>query len=232
MGPEELFIFFLRVDDLIMARNIKFHGWCGGLASGCNTCAKELETFEQARSYWHWLAEELGISLSTSQRQDPGQRVEYTAVIVDTIEGRLYIPEKKLNKLRKCLQDLASADECSTGTILSVQGRVRHYSICKKHIATLVPSLRVADEGLEHLDRKLAVSEELRTSSSMILNLVHRFAPAGASIWPLSPVPYTAPSSVGRRLGLTYLLWSGMHLIWVWAAPSGLTIIVFPEAPS
>jgi hypothetical protein len=214
MGPKELFMFFLWVDDLIMARNIKFHGWCGGLASGCTICAKELETFEQARSYWHWLAEELGISLSTSKRQDPGQRVEYTGVIVDTIEGRLYIPEKKLEKLRKCLQDLASAEECSTRTILSVQGRVRHYSICIKHIEPLVPSLRVAGEDLEHLDRKLAVTEELRTTSSMILSLVHRFAPAGASIWPFVPSSLYGAFLRGETAGahVFTLVWDASHL--------------------
>jgi hypothetical protein len=47
-----------------MASNMKFHGLCSDLASGCNRhcndCAKELGSFEQAKSYRHWLAKELG----------------------------------------------------------------------------------------------------------------------------------------------------------------------------
>ena len=52
----------LWVHDLIMARNIKFHGVRGGLASGCCDCAKVLESFEQMRNYWHLLGKELGFA--------------------------------------------------------------------------------------------------------------------------------------------------------------------------
>ena len=140
-SPGLLLLCFLWVDDLILARNVAPHGPCGGLASECSVCAAALAEFEQFRRYWHKLADTLGISLSTAKRQEPGQRIEYTGVIVDTVAGRLFIPETKLEKLRKCLTSLIAAPDCSTREILSVRGRVRHYSLCINYVRPLVPRL-------------------------------------------------------------------------------------------
>ncbi len=63
----------------------------------------------------------LGISLSTIQRQESGQRIEYTGVIVDTVADRLFIPETKLEKRRKCLTSLIASPDCFTLEILSVR---------------------------------------------------------------------------------------------------------------
>jgi len=125
----------------------------------------------------------LAFLLSLSKRQPPSQRVEYTGVIVDTIAGRLYIPEKKLAKLRSCLDGLAGASVCTTRELLSVRGRVRHYSLCIDYIGPLVPLLSVDGEDSERLDVRLPLPDEVKSSASLILELVDRFAARGAALW-------------------------------------------------
>lgn len=187
LSPSALLLCFLWVDDLILAWNVPYHGRCGGLAANCSKCQEALERFKELRSYWHDLADKLGISLSLSKRQPPSQRVEYTGVIVDTVAGRLFIPEKKLEKLRKCLSDLASAPDCSTRELLSVRGRLRHYSLCINYIEPLVPLLSVDGEDPDRLDERLPLPEAVRYSARLVLDLVERFASSGAALWP--PVP-------------------------------------------
>lgn len=183
LGCSFLLLCFLWVDDLILARNVAPHGFCGGLSSGCDKCAAALADFERIRRYWHDLAEVLGISLSLSKRQQPSQRIEYTGVIVDTIAGRLFIPGKKLEKLRKCLIDLMAASDCSTRDILSARGRVRHYSLCINHILPLVPLLSAEGEDPNRLDARLPLTSAVKESAELILRHVDRFAAAGAALW-------------------------------------------------
>ena len=147
------------------------------------SCAAALAEFEQLRCYWHSLAAELGISLSVTKRQEPGQRVEYTGVIVDTIAGRLFIPDKKLEKLRTCLTDLVAAAESTTREHLSVRGRVRHYSRCVDYLLPLVPTLSTEAEDSDRLDSRLPLSGDLRASAELVLHHVTRFAVAGSAIW-------------------------------------------------
>lgn len=184
INPAAALLCFLWVDDLILAWNVQYHGKCGGLAAKCRTCSEALRVFDELRRYWHDLADQLGISLSIAKRQASSQRVEYTGVIVDTIAGRLFIPEKKLAKLRKCLADLASASDCTTRDLLSVRGRVRHYSMCINYIEPLVPLLSVVGEDPERLDARLPLPDDVKASARLVLDFVERFAPTGAALWP------------------------------------------------
>ena len=58
-----------------------------------------------------------------------------------------------------------------------MQGTVKHHSICIRHTERLAPPPRVEGDDLEHLDRKLAVTEELKNTIPKILNLVHCLPP-------------------------------------------------------
>ncbi len=58
-----------------------------------------------------------------------------------------------------------------------MQGTVKHHSICIRHKERLAPPPRVEGDDLEHLDRKLAVTEELKNPIPKILNLVHCLPP-------------------------------------------------------
>ena len=50
-----------------------------------------------------------------------------------------------------------------------MQGTVKHHSICIRHKERLAPPPRVEGDDLEHLDRKLAVTEELKNTIPKIL---------------------------------------------------------------
>lgn len=187
LDPDALIMCFLWVDDMILARNVRPHDRCGGLSAGCIVCAAAAEQFETVRRYWHDLAEKLGISLSLAKRQPTGQRVEYTGMIVDSIAGRLFIPPKKLEKLRSCLLDLAKVSTCTTRTLLSVRGRVKHYSLCIAHVEPLIPLLHAIGEDPDHLDTQLEVDAGLQDACRLVIDVVDKFAPAGTPLWPFVP---------------------------------------------
>lgn len=177
----------LWVDDISLAQNVPHHDRCGGLAAQCPVCARALKRFEGPLNYWHSLADKLGIPLSLTKRQNPSQRVEYTGILIDTIACRLFIPDRKLLKLRTALRDLVDASECTTRALLSVRGRVLHYSLCIQYVLPLVPSLSAEGEDPNRLDARLLLSEATKSSLHLVLKMVDDFAPKGASLWP--PVP-------------------------------------------
>lgn len=223
---------FLWVDDMLLAQNILEHGRCGGIGAGCVTCTAAAAAFRTAQSYWHALACELGITLSLSKRQNISQRAEYTGIVLDTIQGRFFIPEKKLQKLRDCLRDLERAESFSLRTLQSVRGRVMHYSICIMHIRPLAPLISAPGADQDTLDARLPMTVALRRACSVILNTVDTFADLGAPMWP--PVP---SSLYGRFLRkeltqerVAVIIWdSSVHgwgaLVRWWANHDGLLVV-------
>lgn len=180
-------LLFLWVDDLLMAQNVVRHDACRGLTAGCEVCKAGAALFAQAQTYWHQLASDLGIRLSPSKRQEIGQRAEYTGIVLDTFVGRLFIPEKKLLKLRACLEALRDADTFSLRELASVRGRVLHYSVCIMYVRPLVPLLFVPDTEHDHLDSRRAMYPQLRNACIMILDIVESFSGVGAPMWPHVP---------------------------------------------
>gem|GEM_PF-2417476 len=223
---------FLWVDDMLLAQNVLEHGRCGGIEAGCVACKAAVAVFRKAQRYWHELARELGITLSLSKRQDISQRAEYTGIVLDTIQGRFFIPEKKLQKLRVCLSDLERAESFSLRTLQSVRGRILHYSICIMHIRPLAPLLSAPGANQDALDARFPMTVALRRACSVILDTVNRFADLGAPMWP--PVP---SSLYGRFLRkelrqerVAVIIWdSSVHgwgaLVRWWANHDGLLVV-------
>jgi hypothetical protein len=95
--------------------------------------------FAEEQAYLHVLAADLGVTLSPSKRQGISQRAEYTGVIMDTIIGRYYILDKKLEKLRASLRELYQFHAfrlgvrtrlCTTRYALCTLGHLSHCSLC------------------------------------------------------------------------------------------------------
>lgn len=218
MKPEAAFLLlcFLWVDDLSLARNIEYHGFCGGLENNCSTCIDALHSFKATQALWHRLAAELGITLNLTKRQEPSQRFEYTGILFDTIRGRLFIPEKKLDKLTTCLRDLAAASETTLRNVLSVQGRVRHYSLCIPYIGPLVPLLCLHTLNPSNLDVKVPVPRAIRDTCHTILELIYRFAPTGSALWPFVPSSLYGAFLRGETAGahIAVLAWDSSPIGW------------------
>ena len=234
MKPEAAFVLlcFLWVDDLILARNISYHGACGGLANKCSICIEALNAFKAVQSFWHRLAAELGITLNLTKRQEPSQRFDYTGITFDTIAGRLYIPKQKLDKLIACLNDLATSTETTLRTLLSVQGRVRHYSLCIPYIGTLVPLLCLHIDDPDELDAKIPISQAIRNACNTLLTLIRRFASIGTPLWPFVPSSLYGAFLRGETAGahIVVLAWDSSPLGWglvirTQDLPDGLLIV-------
>jgi len=107
---------------------------------------------------------------------------------MDTIEGRFYIPEKKLQKLQAALHELSESTSFTLRTLSSVRGRALHYSICITYLRPLVPLLAApTDLDQNDLDRVHPRREVMSEACKIILDIVDRFASAGAPMWPLVP---------------------------------------------
>ena len=173
---------------MLLAQNVVAHGQCGGLLFDCTVCLSAARCFGSAQSYRHSLAADLGVTLSPSKLQYISQRAEYTGVVLDTIRGRFFIPEKKLAKLTASLKDFLEASAFTLRALASVRGRVLHYSLCIMYVRPLVPLLLApSDLDQEDLDRSHPMREHLRHACALLLNIVERFSAVGAPMWP--PVP-------------------------------------------
>ncbi len=178
----------LWVDDMLLSQNLIYHGQCGGLNAECSRCQQASSMFAEEQAYWHALAADLGVTLSPSKRQGISQRAEYTGVILDTITGRFYIPEKKLEKLRASLRELGESTSFTLRTLASVRGRALHYSICIMYLRPLVPLLAAPLElDQDDLDRMHPRRDSIAQACVLILDLVDRFSDTGAPMWPLVP---------------------------------------------
>ena len=178
----------LWVDDMMLSQNLVPHGLCGGLLGECRYCQQAAAMFAEGQAYWHGLAADLGVTLSPSKRQGISQRAEYTGVILDTIAGRFYIPEKKLEKLRSSLREMIGSSSFTLLSLASVRGRALHYSICIMYIRPLVPLLAAPpDLDQDDLDRAHPRRESIAEACTTLLDLVDRFSAVGAPMWPLVP---------------------------------------------
>ena len=178
----------LWVDDMLLSQNLTPHGLCGGLPAECCHCQQAAAMFAEDQAYWHGLAADLGVSLSPSKRQGISQRAEYTGVILDTLAGRFYIPEKKLEKLRSSLREMEGSSSFTLRSLASVRGRALHYSICIMYLRPLVPLLAAPlDVDQDDLDRAHPRREPIAEACTILLDLVDRFSAAGAPMWPLVP---------------------------------------------
>lgn len=186
-GPLLGLLCSLWVDDLFLAQNVNPHGACGGLLAGCSICVAAKQAFAKTQSYWHQLACDLGITLSLSKRQEISQRVQYTGIVLDSIQGRFYIPDKKRVKLLTCLGTFVGLSEFSLRALASLRGRVQHYSICIMYIRPLVSLLVVPGADLDDLDSHHPMSSSLLKAGQTLLELVERFAPLGSPMWPWVP---------------------------------------------
>ena len=65
----------------------------------------------------------------------------YTGITIDTVAGRIFIPPDKLAKLIACVQRVVAASTITPRDLDSVCGRLRHYSMCIRHLRPLVASL-------------------------------------------------------------------------------------------
>lgn len=219
-GPSGLLLgilCFLWVDDLFMAQNIAAHGRCGGLSLGCPVCISAAGRFALAQSYWHSLAVDLGITLSLSKRQQISQRAEYTGIVLDTISGRFFIPEKKLVKLRASLTDFGESEAFTLRSLASVRGRILHYSLCIMYIRPLVPLLSApADFDLQDLDASHPMSVALQRACTLLLGLVDRFSAAGAPMWPSVPSSLYGRLLRGELTGVRVfaIVWDSSKLGW------------------
>jgi len=173
---------------MLLSQNLIYHGQCGGLNAECSRCQQASSMFAEEQAYWHALAADLGVTLSPSKRQGISQRAEYTGVILDTITGRFYIPEKKLEKLRASLRELGGSTSFTLRTLASVRGRALHYSICIMYLRPLVPLLAAPLElDQDDLDRMHPRRDSIAQACVLILDLVDRFSDTGAPMWPFVP---------------------------------------------
>lgn len=204
----------LWVDDLFLAQNVNPHGSCGGLLAGCAICVAAKLAFAKTQSYWHQLACDLGITLSPSKRQEISQQVEYTGIVLDSIQGRFYIPDKKKVKLLSCLGTFVGLREFSLRALASLRGRVLHYSICIMYIRPLVSLLVVPGADLDDLDSLHPMSSSLLKAGQTLLDLVERFAPLGSPMWPYVPSSLYGRFLRGELAGmrLVVIIWdSSVH---------------------
>ena len=71
----------LWVDDTIMVSKSIPHGRCSGLIGNCPDCLLHLKRATASQSYWHTLADDLGLTLNSRKRQNPSQQVTFTGLI-------------------------------------------------------------------------------------------------------------------------------------------------------
>ena len=112
------------VDDAVYASKTPPHPPCVGLVGGCPVCSRTARASRRAQSYWHRLADELGLGLSDDKRQKPSQRVTYTGMVVDTFHRTISIPPDKKLRLAEFLEGFFDRREATLTELASLRGRV------------------------------------------------------------------------------------------------------------
>ena len=222
------------VDDTVFVTKTPPHPPCAGLVGGCPVCSRTGRAARRSQSWWHRLADELGLGLSDDKRQTPSQRVTYTGMVVDTFRRTISIPPDKKDRLAGFLEGFLDRREASLSDLASLRGRVQHYSACLPHILPFVAlfSSIIGSEEDPDYDRSVALPPIVGESAAFIRDVLEEFAYRGRPLWPFVPSTLHAAFLAGetglaRIVVITWdasLLGWGMVLRW-WANREGKVII-------
>ena len=179
----------LWVDDTIMVSKSTPHGRCSGLLGNCPHCLIHLKRATASQSFWHNLADDLGLTLNLHKRQDPSQRVTFTGLIIDTILMIFQIPLVKQLKLLGSLIFIRSRSQCTLRQLCSVRGRVRHYTVCIRHLLPFVPIFSAVlgtDKKIDY-DGIVQLPSIITTTADHLISIVNQYALAGQPLHPYVP---------------------------------------------
>ena len=196
------------VDDFAFAGYVPPHPPCAGGEGGCSVCLRALPDAQADRAHFRDLCPRLGIGLHDDKSQDCTQRPVYAGFLHDTVLGRRLIPPKKEEKLVDSLVTFGCAATASGRSLDKVRGRARHYALC-------IPNLRVCcaslgqllggEEAIEY-DFEIRISPCLRAMCQKMLDIIFKFAPTGAELWPTPPSTLHGRFLQGRAGPNTHLL--------------------------
>jgi hypothetical protein len=222
------------VDDTVFVTKTPPHPPCAGLVGGCPVCSRTGRAARRSQSWWHRLADELGLGLSDDKRQLPSQRVTYTGMVVDTFRRTISIPPDKKVRLAGFLEGFLDRREAPLSDLASLRGRVQHYSACLPHVLPFVAlfSSIIGSEEDPDYDRSIALPPIVGESAAFIRDVLEEFAYRGRPLWPFVPSTLHAAFLAGET-GLAHIVvitWDasllgwGMVLRW-WANREGKVIV-------
>jgi len=140
--------------------------------------------------------EELHMWLSDNKKQLPRQRVVYTGIILDTIQGRYFCPEEKRGAIVSVLRGMCEAGRMGAREVAGVRGKVGHYSICLPYLKVYAPwfSQIIKTEGeAVGWDEVVRLPTDTVEVCSEIIEIIGRTHQDGIPLW-----PYVASSLHGQ----------------------------------
>ena len=226
------------VDDTVWNVKGTLHGFCGGLEAGCVECGLLLLEGQLALKEVEELCDTLHLWLSEGKKQEPGQRVEYTGIIVDTIRGRFFCPEGKRAKLVAALKEMGGASAMSARGVAGVRGKVLHYSICIPYIKVFAVwfSHVIGSEEEQGWDRRVHLPSNTSEVCASIIEIVETRHQQGMPLWPYVPSSLFRAMSggeMGGGRGRLHIVHDASHEGWgafiEWAGRRELVVSTFTE---
>ena len=176
------------VDDLAFAHDVPTHAACKGLDGGCAICSAELPIFKSSMTYWYWLANQLGLDLALHKRQEPGQKVNYVGLAIDTVAGKVAMMPGKYSKLCRLLLGVIEKNTASSKELDGIRARSWHYAQAIRGTRVLATSISAAlgTDDKPSYDTRVVISSELRADLQELLDMTKRNVAAGSFLWPPS----------------------------------------------
>ena len=175
------------VDDTVWVVKAIRHGICGGLDAECIECGLLQVEGLAAMAVVEGLFAELHLWLNNNKRQLPGQRIVYTGIILDTIQGRYYCPEEKRIALISVLQDMGAAALMPARAVASVRGKLLHYACCLPYIQAYAPwfSQIIRTEGeVVSWDEIVQLPHDAAEVCKQIIAVIEDTHMDGVALWP------------------------------------------------
>ena len=115
------------VDDILGSILAKRHRLCTGFEGGCPDCEENFAASSVAYQSFLSLCRQLGITLSPGKGFPPAQSGEFTGLCLNTVNGTITVPPRKLAGIFDCLRALRVAAEAPRRAIARAQGKIVHY---------------------------------------------------------------------------------------------------------
>ena len=121
-------------DDVIYVIKTQPHGLCGGERSFCVLCLFAKVEARAAQAFIRSESRILHLNLSDDKRQEAAQRVTYTGIVIDSVEGRVFCPDDKRAGIVAAITRLAAGGPRGAREVAAVRGKLIHYSACIPYI--------------------------------------------------------------------------------------------------